>query len=276
MAELKPTLKRVVPGSAWRKFSGAYWWWYNRGRHQAAAALSSRWKNSKAQLGGFADLHRGQRCFVIGNGPSLKNMDLSPLRGEITFGTNRIYLMFDELGYSTSYYVAVNTLVIEQCAEEIRRLAMPKFLTWRGRRWLVNDPQVIFLDTDYSQAAAFATDITGRVFEGGTVTYVALQLAYFMGFEEVILIGVDHRYRASGLPNRTVESQGEDPNHFHPAYFGKGFRWQLPDLEASERSYRLAKEAFEGAGRRVLDATIDGDLSIFPKADYRSLFPPKA
>jgi hypothetical protein len=69
-----------------------------------------------------------------------------------------------------------------------------------------------------------------------------------------------------------VVSQGDDPDHFHTGYFGKGFRWQLPDLETSERGYRMARQAYEQAGREVLDATVGGKLAVFPKAAYESLF----
>ncbi len=53
---------------------------------------------------------------------------------------------------------------------------------------------------------------------------------------------------------------------------GEGFRWQLPDLEASERAYRMARTAFGKDGRRVLDATKGGKLAVFSKADFDSLF----
>jgi len=69
-----------------------------------------------------------------------------------------------------------------------------------------------------------------------------------------------------------VQSEGDDPNHFSAAYFGKGFRWQLPDLETSEIGYRMARQAYEKAGRRVLDATVGGKLDIFEKVNYDSLF----
>ena len=92
-----------------------------------------------------------------------------------------------------------------------------------------------------------------------------------MGFEQVILIGVDHSFKTTGAPNTTVVSQGDDPNHFDAQYFGKGFRWQLPDLETSERAYQMARQAYEGAGRQVLDATIDGKLTVFQKIDYNTL-----
>lgn len=118
----------------------------------------------------------------------------------------------------------------------------------------------------------FQKDLKGRVYEGSTVTYVAMQIAYYMGFQEVVLIGVDHSFSTQGPKNAEVVSQGDDPNHFHPGYFGKGFRWHLPDLENSERSYRLAKQAFEADGRKIVDATVGGKLQVFEKVDYDSLF----
>jgi hypothetical protein len=99
-----------------------------------------------------------------------------------------------------------------------------------------------------------------------------MQLAYHLGFQKVILIGVDHAFTTQGKPHETIVSQGDDHNHFSPNYFGRGFRWQLPDLETSEIAYRLARKAFEADGREILDATIGGKLTVFPKVDYASLF----
>ena len=54
--------------------------------------------------------------------------------------------------------------------------------------------------------------------------------------------------------------------------FGKGFRWQLPDLDTSEVAYTMTREAFAADGRQVLDATIGGKLQVFPKVDYDTYF----
>ena len=265
-------VKRSIPRPLWRTLTGPYWWWYNRARHQAASLLDGRLRESQRRLANMRELHRGKRCFILGNGPSLKQTDLGLLRGELTFGLNRIYLLFPQLGFTTTYLVAINTLVIDQCERDLRDLNMPKFITWRARSQLRGDPQVVFVDTDYTGPPTFSPQATGRLFEGSTVTYVALQLAFHMGFEQVILVGVDHRFQTQGQPNVPVVSQGHDPDHFSPDYFGKGFRWQLPDLEASERAYTLARGAFEAAGRTVLDATIGGELTVFPKVRYEDLF----
>lgn len=272
MTNPKESLKRSLPPRLRAVGSDVYWWWLNRGQHRAAALASTSRSRSVRALKDYRDVHRGQRCFVLGNGPSLRRTDLAPLRDEVTFGLNRVYLLFPEMGFATTYFVAVNTLVIEQCAAEIRALRMPKFVAWRARQWLKQDPHTVFLDTDYTGPESFSADVTGRVFEGSTVTYVALQLAFHMGFETVILVGVDHNFSTRGTPNATVVSHGDDPDHFSPGYFGRGFRWQLPDLEASERAYRLASQAYQNAGRRIVDATLDGKLTIFPKVDYDTLF----
>ncbi len=227
---------------------------------------------SRKDLEKFHNIHLGKRCFIMGNGPSLKKTDLSKLKNEFTFGMNRIYLAFEDLGFQTSYYVSVNDLVIEQCAEDIMKLNLPRFVSWRsGKKWLTNQDDLYFLYTTYTEPK-FAKNIRNRLWESATVTYVALQLAYYMGFEEVVLIGVDHNFETKGKANTTVVSQGDDPNHFHPEYFGKGFRWQLPDLDMSEIGYLLARKAFEEDGRKVLDATIGGKLTIFDKVEYDSLF----
>ena len=219
----------------------------------------------------FHNKHPGERCFVIGNGPSLQNTDMAKLRNEYTFGLNRIYLMFEELGFSTSYFVSINDLVIEQSAAEIQALKIPKFVSWRSRKWLAPQDDLFFLYTTYT-GPKFAKNAARRLWEGATVTYVALQLAYYFGFSEVILIGVDHSFATKGDPNTTITSEGDDPNHFNPKYFGKGFRWQLPDLETSKIAYKMARRAFEADDRKVVDATTGGKLTVFPKVNYASLF----
>jgi Protein of unknown function DUF115 len=243
---------------------------------QLPAAYLHPWRReSIRRLAALKDVHKGQRAFIIGNGPSLKQTDLTKLKNEFTFGMNRIYLLFPELGFSSTYFCSINDLVIEQFNDDILALPMPKFLAWRSHRHF--NPQLpinqlpTFVYTTYT-GPRFAHDVRGRVWEGATVTNLALQLAFHMGFKQVILIGVDHNFTSKGEANKIVISQGDDPNHVSPNYFGKGIRWQLPDLDTSEIGYALARDAYQKAGREVLDATVGGKLTIFPKADYNSLF----
>ena len=267
---MRETLKKHIPENMMNA-ARASRDWFNRLPEDLSASFHPWMRDSRQKLQAYHDRYEGKRCFVIGNGPSLKNTDLSRLSGEYTFGMNRIYLMFPELGFPTSFLVCVNDLVIEQTVGDMQHLQIPRFLSWRSRKWLQPAPDLHFLHTTYT-GPKFARNATERLWEGATVTYVCLQLAYYFGFSEVILIGVDHSFVTKGKPNTTVVSEGDDPNHFHPGYFGKGFRWQLPDLDTSEIAYSMARHAFEKDGRRIVDATIGGKLTVFPKVKYDDLF----
>ncbi|MBA4385211.1 MAG: hypothetical protein C0410_10790 [Anaerolinea sp.] len=230
------------------------------------------WRRDSIQkLQSLKNSHLGEQCVIIGNGPSLRETDLTKLSKVFTFGVNRIYLAFPDMGFSTSCLLSVNSLVIEQCAEDFRALAIPTFVSWRSRKWIEPAANLHYLYTSYL-LPRFNGDASGRLWEGATVTFVAMQLAYYMGFKQVVLIGVDHSFTSKGTPNTTVVSTGDDPNHFNSSYFGKGFRWQLPDLETSELAYCMARDAYLKDGREILDATVGGKLTVFPKVKYDTLF----
>ena len=121
MATARKRLRNWTPTPLWQVLHGLY----RVGWKEPAWRYSAKRSVSIARLEALRDRHRGERCFVIGNGPSLQRTDLTKLRGERTFGLNRIYLKFGELGFATSYLVCVNKLVIAQCAAEPRGRAVP-------------------------------------------------------------------------------------------------------------------------------------------------------
>jgi len=210
------------------------------------------------------DTYKGKRIVIMGNGPSLRKTNWALLKNEFTVGLNRIYLIREEMGFDPSFYVCVNDLLIEQFIAEIVTVPCLKVLDWTAASKYAerygNFASIPFLPT-----YRFHTDITTGWYMGGTVTFAAMQLAYYLGFSQVILIGVDHRFNTTGPAGKAVTSQGPDANHFHPDYFGKGVKWHLPNLEESELAYRLAKTAFEADGREIIDCTLDGNLRIFPR-----------
>lgn len=271
---MKQALKQIIPQPLWQ-FSREAYDSLRRVPDLPSAYLHPWRRESIRRLAALKDIHKGKRAFVIGNGPSLKQTDLSKLKNEITFGMNRIYLAFPDWGFTTTYLCVTNDLVVEQFVDDINVLTIPKFIAWRSHRHFHSELLItqlpIFVYTTYT-GPKFSTDVRGRVWEGATVTNLALQLAFHMGIEKAILIGVDHNFTSKGEANKTVVSEGDDPNHFMPNYFGKGVRWQLPDLDTSEIGYALAREAYRKAGREVVDATVGGKLTIFPKVDYDSLF----
>lgn len=169
-----------------------------------------------------------------------------------------------------TYHVSVNPLVIEQSIDEFKNMKCPSFLSYRACMGDLPKVSNFYYIMTNGGPQRFAFNPFDSMSEGGTVTYIALQLAYFMGFSEVYLIGVDHSFLAEGNPNEKQLMKGSDPNHFHADYFSEK-EWHLPDLAASEIVYRLARYYFSAAGRHVYDATVDGNLDVFEKVSYQSV-----
>jgi len=215
--------------------------------------------------------HVGERAVLVCNGPSLSNMDMSFLKTETVIGLNKIYLGFNDFRFYPKYYVAVNKKVLQQSFTEINKLTCIKFLSNHCTE-LFHDDALTHIVNTHNPQSYFCTDITRGLHEGWTVTFAALQIAFYLGFYEVVIIGMDHRYRYVGKPNEEQILSGHDQNHFCGAYFGYGQSWDNPDLIHSEKSYQVAKELYEKNGRKIIDATLDGACNIFTKADYRSLF----
>lgn len=213
----------------------------------------------------YKNRHQGERCVLLANGPSLNNTDFSAIRKEIAFGLNKIFLGLRRFGIYPRYYMAVNPHVIAQSVAQIKALTCVKFLCAKAALGLIDqDALTAHLATD-RPAGSFSKDIIQGINQGYTVTYAALQVAYFLGFRKVVLVGLDHRYAFAGEPNDTHVMQGPDPNHFDGAYFASGQAWQNPDLEQSAASYRLARQTFEADGRSIVDATVDGACTVFEK-----------
>lgn len=202
---------------------------------------------------------------VVGNGPSLNQTALDEFAGVPSIGMNKIDLIYGRTTWRPTLVVCVNDIVVMQHAARFAESEVPVFLSWKSRRFVpfrhrhkVNYFLSLLDDR-------FSTDLTTGVGASPTVTYTALQFAYHMEANPVILLGVDHNFQAAGPANAIAVRRGEDVNHFDPNYFKAGSVWGVPDLDGSERVYRIAKKAFEAAGRTILDATVGGKLAIFPK-----------
>ena len=208
---------------------------------------------------------RGNPLLVIGNGPSLNNTPLNDFVNIPSIGMNKINLLFPFVKWRPSIIVCLNRHVMKQNQDFYFNTEIPVFQCWQSRWFIKSEKRVngkYFLN---HHSCEFSKDISVGVGIGGTVTYTALQFAYYMGANPVILFGVDHSFSCKGPPNKLIVSKTTDVDHFDKNYFGKGTKWNLPDLAESERAYTIAKDEFESDGRIVYDATVNGKLYIFPK-----------
>lgn len=217
---------------------------------------------SRKKLKKLKNIYSG-KAVIVCNGPSLLKTDLSLLKNTYTFGLNKINLLFDKSSFRPSCIVAVNKFVIDQNKEFFNNTNIPLFIDSKAYNQPIKSrKKTYFIHTGYT---GFARDCSVSMDQGFTVTYVAMQLAFHMGFNKVALVGCDHSFQTKGDSNKTVVSDEKDPNHFDPNYFSGGVRWQLPDLFESEVSYTRALNYYNASKREIYDCTINGKLEIFPK-----------
>lgn len=254
----------------------------------------------------FKGLHQGERCFIVGNGPSLNQMNLDKLGGEVVFGCNNLFLLFDRVGWRPKYYTCVDSRVLPDRAVDIESMLNdhPEMVAFfpamlkdniseidpiatrsvirpsRGRYFFREQPNALN-NLPYSM---FSYDIDDVIVQPYTVSITMLQIAAYMGFSEIYLIGCDTDYQVpktaikSGLKpdgeiGLALESVADnDFNHFDPRYFGAGRKWHDPQIEKMIEHHKYAKEACDLLGIKVLNATVGGKLEVYPRVDYTKLF----
>jgi FkbM family methyltransferase len=225
-----------------------------------------------------------KRCFIIGNGPSLSHTDLDQLKDEVTFATNGFFLKAEELGWAPTLYIVEDHLVAEDRAAEIHELKAWTKLFPANLSYIIEpDDNTIFFDhrprPSFPHGFDFSFDADVNTFAGGTVVYTCMQLAAYLGFEEIYLVGVDADYsipedaKYSGNGRvKELDMDSDDTNHFHPDYFGKGKRWHEPNVDVMLGAYKEAKQQCFARGVIIKNATLGGKLEVFPRADFSSLF----
>lgn len=225
-----------------------------------------RWESwcSRRKIKKWHNKHLGEKAVIVCNGPSLLETNFDLLEGVFTFGLNKIDLLFDKSSFRPSCIVAVNQFVIEQNSDFYNATAIPLFLDSIAMQCVSPKSNIAYLHS--SAGLGFAQDCSMSVLQGHTVTFVAMQIAFHMGFKEVALIGCDHSFADRGPANAVAVSGETDANHFDPNYFAGGTKWNLPDLFESEVAYTRAKNMYHAHGRKIINATQGGKLDLFERS----------
>jgi len=242
-------------------------------------------KRDKTRILKLKDKFKGHRCFILGNGPSLNEMDLTLLKDEYSFAVNSIFYKTKEMGYKPSFFVVEDNHIINDNLNELidydcEYMFFPsKYKSKIGKRlnrYFANLDYGFYISSNrFFKKSMFSKDCARQIYCGQTVTMINFQLAYYLGFTEVYLIGMDFNYqipKSAVVEGNQITSTEADVNHFHPDYFGKGKKWNDPKLDLVLQSYKLAKVEFEKDGRKIINATKGGKLDLFDRTDYNSLF----
>lgn len=235
-------------------------------------------------------IHSGERCFVIGNGPSLCASDLDKLKGSYTFAANRIYEIFDQTKWRPTYYLIVDIDALHECYDNLRQYDLGHMfirIDWNNRldekksldypiekmtRIILdnNDTYFTVFQNRWNQRVSYISeDVSDHFSNGFTVTFESIQLAIYMGFTEIYLLGVDFNYSvfydADGIPHKVEGAQD---------YFsGKKYDTTIFNYNSMLHAYQIAKEYCRTHGILIKNATRGGKLEVFERVNFDNLFP---
>lgn len=256
-----------------------------------------------SDLSAFKNKHAGERCFILGNGPSLNETDLDLLEGETVFACNGVFLLFERLNWRPRYYTCVDSRVLpdrasdivsmlddhpnmtaffpaeiqEHAGERVRTSTRSLIEEAEGRYFFNEEVGTL----DNLPWSLFSADASDAVIQPHTVAISMLQLAAYMGFSEIYLVGCDTRYTVpddvaredqSDETDPRLSSTSADPNHFDASYFGPGRKWHTPNVRLMFEHYRVARSALEALGIQVKNATVGGDLEVFDRIALEEVF----
>jgi hypothetical protein len=238
--------------------------------------------SQEKKLSEYQNIHRGKRCFVAGNGPSLNKIDMAKLKDEIVIGSNRCFIGFEKWGVQFPYWGVEDAEVGGWQAEGWKKLrGTIKFVPIDMASHIESDDSDVCLVNlqriDFKTTPPLFSVYPHVLFTGRTVTYMLLQLAAIMGCSPIYLIGVDFHFTHKGTEEEKDgkiwrQKSNGDLNHFDPSYIPQGRFLNKPYWNLQKLAFESAKNASELYGFKIYNATPESKLEVFDKINYDSLF----
>lgn len=213
------------------------------------------------ELRAFYRKYAGRRCFIIGNGPSLKIQDLDKLKryGDICFGFNVIHKLYARTDWRPDFICVKDPLVMAQNYDSIRENnSCPLFVSDVKFYYYWEKEENEYPFYDIQEQLYFSDDIVRGCSCGASVSYTAIQICAYMGFSEIYLLGMDC-------------SNWQE--HFDERYWNEDEAFREPDEVKIFRAYKIAEQYSGNHGFRIWNATRGGKLEVFRRVDFDSLFP---
>lgn len=236
------------------------------------------YNNSVKNISKFKNKHLNERCFVIGNGPSLRKTDLEQLKNEYTFGSNKIYELFPSVNWRPTYYVSQDSYVLQNNIENINKISNEytagfyptDFKKFYSEDFInKNNNYFFFFDRTFNVRGypKFTADCEKKIYNGFTVTYSSIQMAIYMGFKEIYLIGCDHSY--SNNDSNKVTEKSYVTGISGPS---KGEKYNKPRIDETTIAYEEALRYAERKNIKIFNATRGGKLEVFERRDFDYVF----
>ncbi len=243
-------------------------------------------KKDRNNISRFEELkgkYKGNRVFLLGNGPSLNKTPLHLIKNEYKMCCNRFNLFFERLNWFPDFYIAVDDLVIKDAYKEINTDVIPNVTlsffpdihpsnVEIKNKLIIDRENILWLNTDKPE---FSLNLP-KCGINKTVINAGLQVLAFLGFDEIYLLGMDMTFREQSVQKKNsrnwIAEKDDDPNHFDPRYFGKSRSYHNPTVHEMIDTLAEGKKFFYEHNVKVYNATVGGKLEVFPRVNFNDLF----
>lgn len=232
----------------------------------------------------YKDKYFGERCFIIGNGPSLRAEDLEKIKNEYSFGANKIFKIFKSTVWRPTYLFAEDSLIYEYCYSDYNKISnIPKFVSNIALDWsklpLVKDGikffDFLYYYDVYPNYPPLSVDFTKEVWCTYNVGYQMINAAVYMGFKEIYLLGMDFSYDFSKDENLGQNGElrvsGKVVNHFSSDYLRPGEKTHHTDTKYALKGFELLEKESKNLGIKIYNATRGGKLEVFQRVNFDSI-----
>ena len=228
--------------------------------------------NKYGYLKKYKNRFKGERCFIVCTGPSLNYDDLNYIKNEYSFSMNSIIKILNNTKWKPSFFGIQDYDVFEKLKDDIQHYNN-KYLfvsdeTYKRYYSILGHKSVNVFKLYYhgtkrnlkNPRIKFSSDITRGIYNGYTITYSLMQIAIYMGFKEIYLLGCDSNYDPDPNKRYFVSHGHIDPNAPIAVQF-------------QMRAYSVAKKYAEKHGIRIYNATRGGKLEVFERVNLDDITP---
>ena len=243
----------------------------------------------------FKDIHKNERCFIVGTGPSINNQDMTLLKGENCIFLSQFYFHDEYKNIQPKYHlisgIAIHSDIsykvginwYRQIEKNISKDTI-LFINYLDRAFIVKNSllknhKVYYLAFQklLHDISNFGIDMTKFLYSAQGIPIMAIQLSLYMGYKEIYLVGLDHCYdkktgashfyeNGKSIVDVTALKKAEilvDGNYVEESY--RSFVFLLDQ-------HKIINNYAKNIGFKIFNATDGGVLEVYPRIKFNSLF----
>lgn len=235
------------------------------------------WSENSRRLAAYRNRFKGQRCFLIGNGPSLTMADLEKLKGEVSFGCNLIYKTFDSTDWRPTFLCLSEQVLARTISDELVQSDFALFVSSRAYSLMQRKPKnTIFVHSvKHDPYYIHGNMMDYYVPSFATVMTFMTELAMYMGFSEIYLLGVDATSGHTGAGHFTDDYLNDKMLRLEHRKARRAMRGKPLTLEEFGQwmvdramfAYTQLRSYADDHGYHIYNATRGGKLEAFERVD---------